>query len=355
MMDVAMKHFNRAASVLALCSAATTVSAQLPGGIERLRATPELSGRLTYQGKPIADARIAIILNDSTRPPGCASRSVVSTNDSGVFKADATWRWFSKERMAALRRGTLRHEFYLCAQLKGQKDYRALFQAPANRWDTLRLACDLDRPWLPPDLEGRQGYCSADAAVDHAYLAAPPAGSRSPDVTCNTKTAVIERLRVGPVRINGSIAELRRLCPALRDTVIKGDGWMEPQAQRALVLTIGGVPVIVHPASGIVAQITIRSRGLTTADSIGVGTRVSRLRRRKDLYVVGGNAEVLPFATAWLGEECGVGFYTTQPSPNQLPSLVSPKELRTWPDSMAVRRVIVGFCPDHGYRRFLKH
>jgi len=356
MMTLPMNHFNRARFVLAAAVLVpTALAAQLPQAPERLRATPELRGRLSANGVPVAGARIALILGDSAlKATGCRTRSAATTGDSGEFRVDATWQWFTRERSAALRRGELRDEFYLCIQLRNETTGRGLYQAPAFRWDTLHLACDLYRPWLPPDAEGRQGHCTSRAAVDHAVLAGPAAGARSPDLTCDTSSAVIERLRIGPVRVNGSVAELRRLCPSLRDTTLTAESWAEPSTSRALVLTIAGTPVIIEFSAGVVARISVRQPGLKTTDSIGVGSPFAMLRRRSELYVVTGMEP--PFALAFHGPECGNAFLV--PHPAQKPSgkivFVSEDSLRKWPRTTSVKRVIVGFCPNHNFPQFMK-
>ena len=363
MMGVTRRHFNRRIGtmvVAALTGLGAPADAQIP---ERVRVTPEIRGRLAYNGAPLAGAAVAIVVHEVGTPTGpnvCGSPAVETTNDSGSFSLGAKWRTLTSPAVRAMRRATAdsTDRFLLCVRLQNTAAFNVWFVAPAVRWDTLRLGCDYGRPYLPPDLEGREGYCVAEhAAVDHVQLAAPPAGNRSPDLRCDTTTAVIQRLRVGPVRVNGSIAELRRLCPSLRDTIVQAEGWFEPSEQRALVLTIGGTPVIVHPAAGVIAMISIRAPGLETADSVGVGTRLSRLRRLPGLRVVGGRTDIPPFAVAWTGDECGIGYYVAQPGIRRDRNdheLMSEARLRAWAGTLPVRRIVVGFCPSHKYPALLQ-
>jgi hypothetical protein len=358
MMGIATDHFNRSRVVASL--AGLLGGAVGCGEPEMGHVTPVLAGRLTNNGVPVAQAMVAVMLHGGAARPAddecSAPGGARPTSDSGNFSLRGTRRVQGREAAREERRGSVAREerFALCVRLPDAGTYRMIFEAPANRWDTLQVACDLVRPWLARDAEGREGQCVvAAAAVSHVgRLPAPPAGAASPDIVCNANTTVIERLRIGPVRVNGSIAELRRLCPSLRDTIVTGEGWLEPGEQRALVLTIRGTPVIIHPAAGVVAMISVRSSGLYSADSIGVGTPLARLRRLPDLRVVAGASDIQPFAVAWRGSECGLGYYLVQPGVRQqesAPSILSEARLRNWAGTLPVRRVVVGFCPTTRY------
>ena len=355
MMDVRVTHFNRLAFVLLpLMAQGRAAPAQLP---ERVRATPVIVGQLAEKRVPIGGARTAVVLHEvgKTVPRGgCGSPLGRRASDSGVFRHGADHVWLNAERMAALRRSApeMQHQFVVCVRLPSERRFRVIFKAPALRWDTLHLACDLGRQWLPPDREGRQGYCEAErAAIDGVQLAERLGRQGLPGITCDTTDAVIHRLRIGPVRAMGSLEQLKRLCPSLRDTTVQGEGWTEIAGrQRAMVLTIGGRPVIIHPQAGVVAQISIRTPGLRTADGIEVGSPASAMHRWQDLHSVVGATDLLPYGLAWTGGECGATFYFNQPfqPKGNAWDFATAGEMRAWPDSFRIRRIVIGACP-HWY------
>jgi hypothetical protein len=365
MMNVRHVLFNRSilGGLAVLLSACTGGEA---GQLEAGRATPVLEGRLTSNNEPVAGARIAVVLYEAGKQPpsdGCGtSISARQTDDSGAFLIPsrvgvlaALGALVQREREAS----PPNERFAVCVRLSDAPGYQKIFEGPAHRWDTLSVACDLKRAWLTPDREGRTGQCVVRHAIlDHVgRLPGPPAGSLSPDLTCNTDSAVIQPLRVGPVRVNGSVAELRRLCPSLRDTTVDGEGWMDQgYRQPVLVLTIAGTPVIIEDHSGVIASITIRTPGLVTEDSIGVGTPLARLIN-PNLYMIG-DSDLMPFAVAWHGEKCGLAYYLTQPEykagRTNPAGLLSAGVVAARSKTNIVRRVIVGFCPSPRYHDLLR-
>jgi hypothetical protein len=183
-------------------------------------------------------------------------------------------------------------------------------------------------------------------AVDGQPLGAQP--GRSPALTCDTTTTLIQPLRLGAIRINGSIPELRRLCPQLRDTLVEREDLFGTTRQMASVMEVAGEPVLIYRASGVIYQIVVQSPKFRTADSLGVGTSVRRLLDKPELSVVVSGQYQGPFVLAWHGSECGLGYSLTRPTYDRRDRVGVPipiERLRVWPAGTSVRRVIIGFCP----------
>jgi hypothetical protein len=85
---------------------------------------------------------------------------------------------------------------------------------------------------------------------------------------------------LGPIKPGLRKAELRRVCPGLRDTVWEG---AEGIPQVATLLRLGGQDLglmeWIGPDSTL-SRVLIDVRSVRTTDSVGVGTTVSQLRDR---------------------------------------------------------------------------
>jgi hypothetical protein len=211
--------------------------------------------------------------------------------------------------------------FYVCVRAADDAPFAVLLRGPARQWDTLEVACDLARAWLTRDPQGVEGRCTrTHMAVDGQRLAMRHAPS--PALSCDTTATLIEPLRLGPIRINGTISELRRLCPALRDSLVEDEGLIGAGREMASVLDV--------------------------SDSLGVGVRVRRLLDKPDLHVVVSGHYQGPYTFAWHGDECGLGYSLSRPTYDMRDRVgvrIPSERLRVWPETTSIRRVVIGFCP----------
>lgn len=321
--------------------------------VERVRDVPELSGTLTRRGAPVSGATIAVVRLDplASATPGCGAAFASTTTDSsGHFRLGAHREWVTS---AALKHASAENgRFVLCVRdpdsASTAREFRVLFRAPVQRWDSLRLSCDLGRDWLAPNPQGLEGRCVAvRSALESQSLAQLPLSS-SPALTCDTATTLIEPLRIGPLRVNGSIRELRRLCPGLRDTALHLPGLIGTQRDNGHVLDIGGAPVVIRKSSGIIWRLEVTSPRLRTRDGIGPGTPATRLLDLPGLHLVTLSQHEEPYVVAWHGDGCGLGYVLSRRTYDLERSRsrpIRPERIRAWPKSTHVRRVIVGFCP----------
>jgi hypothetical protein len=85
---------------------------------------------------------------------------------------------------------------------------------------------------------------------------------------------------LGPIRPGVSKAELRRVCPGLRDTTWEG---AEGIPQTATILRLGGKDIGLvewYGRDSVLNRVLIDVRFVRTTESIGVGTTVRELRDR---------------------------------------------------------------------------
>ena len=317
---------------------------------ERVRDTPELTGVVTQAGVPLTGAYVSLhtlAQTDSAQRVCHEDRDYVVTGKDGAFAIGARTRLAQRRDSMKTAANAGRGWFILCIQPPQANGFTLAYRAPMGLWDTLEVACDVQRAWLQPDAHGAEGRCVTQRmAVDGQVLGARP--GRTPALTCDTTSTLIHPLRLGPIRINGSIPELRRLCPQLRDTLVEREAVIGSTREMASVMRVAGEPILIYRASGVIYQIVVQSPKFRTADSLGVGTPVRRLLDKAGLNVVVAGEYQGPYVLAWHGAECGLGYSLTRPTYDMRDRVGVPipiERLRVWPASTSIRRVIIGFCP----------
>lgn len=132
---------------------------------------------------------------------------------------------------------------------------------------------------------------------------------------------------VGALRVNVPMTQLRAACDILHDTTLQRG--REGMTERRVTVILGSVATTSTVADDRVWRIEITSPRFQTRDSLGVGTTVGALRRRKATFVAG---EVASYAL--VEGHCGLSF--------QLPD--GPEEPASIPDSARVTTVLVTGC-----------
>lgn len=311
--------------------------------------TPELTGRLMRSGVPVVDASIIIGRRPVSDAPEDACRddlTTTRTDSAGSFIARAYRTWMRPENAEEAERAG--EKFELCVRPEGSSGYRLLFRGVANRWDSMILDCDLERAWLAPDDQGSAGRCVVSRfGLEGVSVAQNP--TRPAALKCDTRTALIEPKRIGPIKVSGDIDELGRLCREQpRDTMVVDHAFMgDGSAVPFMKMEIAGQTVVFKRASELVHYVMVTSPVFRTSDGFGVGTPAVRLLERPDLKLAYNFEAAEPFFLAWHGAECNIG-YAIVPVPGiRTPptGMVSTDVIREWPGMMTVNRVYVGYCP----------
>jgi hypothetical protein len=89
-------------------------------------------------------------------------------------------------------------------------------------------------------------------------------------------TAPAQRYGIGPVRLGMKAAALRAACPEARDTTWQAEG----MAEKGLVVSLGGRPVVAQMAGDSVTRVLAASPELRTPAGVGIGSTLGDLRSR---------------------------------------------------------------------------
>lgn len=176
-------------------------------------------------------------------------------------------------------------------------------------------------------------------AMQQAVQQAPPpsAPGVAPGSLGPCGAPMIDGDGLGAIRIGMDADSVKTRCTVARDTVeMRGEG----EQERVLVVAIGGDTASVEISSGRVWRVDVRTPKLRTADSLGVGTPLTKLLALKGGVqgLVGeGNLFVITQA------RCGLSF--------QLSTRAGARDwqrpqLRSLPPDTRVTRVLVIGCPE---------
>jgi len=176
-------------------------------------------------------------------------------------------------------------------------------------------------------------------AVQQAVRSAPPpaAPGVAPGTPGPCGAPIIDGDGLGAIRIGMDADSVKAHCTVARDTVeVRSEG----QAERILVVALGGDTASVEIDSGRVWRIGIRTPKLRTADSLGVGTRLSTLLALKGgVQGLVGEGHMFLIAEA----RCGLSFELSAPA---APGDWQRARMRSLPATTAVTRVLVIGCPE---------
>lgn len=140
---------------------------------------------------------------------------------------------------------------------------------------------------------------------------------------------------VGPLRIGGTVAQVRARCPMARDTTVPGP---EGQPSHRIAVVMGGERVEGEVRNDRVWRVPVTSTRLRTADGLGVGTPLARLLELRDVRpAMGEGLYVLSPA------HCGLSFQLRNPG-GSLPPATTVEQLRGLPATTVVSRVLVTGC-----------
>ncbi len=150
--------------------------------------------------------------------------------------------------------------------------------------------------------------------------------------------AVVTDSGLGVLSIGLTVTEVKQRCRVLRDTL--RNNWDYAEAQRALSVVVGADTVIAWAPSGTVSLIDISSPSLRTRESLGVGTRLRTLLRRRG--VTGATGEASTYAS--LASHCGLAFVLSGGGRQEDGAEYTAAEMRTWPASITVTKVQIFGC-----------
>jgi hypothetical protein len=149
---------------------------------------------------------------------------------------------------------------------------------------------------------------------------------------------------IGAFKIGRSVDSLRNDCLVVQDTTILGE---EALPEHVIAVAIGSDIIAATVDSGHVWRITIEAPNLRTADSLGVGSRLSDLLRDTD--AVGAEGEGVLYVQ--LPSHCGLSFRLAYDVPDrEHRENWSRRDLRRLPSTSKVQEVLITGCGGKGGR-----
>jgi hypothetical protein len=202
-------------------------------------------------------------------------------------------------------------------------------------------AADQYREALKLDAHDRLSWQGLNQALlaagrDSEVKALIPVAAEQQQPTCNTsRFAALTDEGIGALRISRAVSDIRNVCRVVRDTVVEDT---EGNPQRELIVSLGQDTVVAEIVNDRVWRLSIRSGGIRTSDSLGVGTRVSTIRRFPKVRVAMGEGGVY----AMIPAHCGLSFQLA--ANPEARAGTKRDDLRSYSDTASVVRVLVFGC-----------
>lgn len=170
----------------------------------------------------------------------------------------------------------------------------------------------------PPRAEGRAATANAEGE----------------ELPCTSgKEPMLTGAAVGGIAIRDDAEDVRRRCPVVGDTTLM----LEGEPQPAMRIALGGDTIVAEVVEGRIWRIRVTSPGLTTSDSLHVGTPVRRLAALPGAALAFGEGQFIVSPA-----HCGLSFGI-----EGLPFRTRPwttAELATMPDRVRVGTILVTGC-----------
>ena len=181
---------------------------------------------------------------------------------------------------------------------------------------------------------GRESARSGDTTRGSGDSTAPSAGAvttaqRDCGLSSNSGVGSITPDGLGRLRVGEEISGVRAACTIVHDTVIPGP---EGTRERRVAVALGADTVQMIVDGERIWRIEVATPRFRTADSLGVGSLATQLKRGRGHVATGeGNVAVVR------DDHCGLSFFVRGASPTA-----------TWatiPSSASVYRVLIYGCP----------
>ena len=190
------------------------------------------------------------------------------------------------------------------------------------------------------DKEPAPASPSSSAATSAAPTAVPPTSSASAGAggeksSCGEE--VLGEEGIGELRIGASVESVRQKCNVVRDTTALG---AEAMPARKLTVALSRDTVEAEIVNGRVWRIVVDSPRLRTADALGVGTSIGRLRQLKNPRGMTGEGQFFVESP----DHCGMSFRLSNAGPRAQRGDLDRAGLFRLPERAAVAEVLIFGC-----------
>lgn len=175
---------------------------------------------------------------------------------------------------------------------------------------------------------------SSSSPTDSSPAPAAPSSSRQKS-SCGEE--VLGEEGIGELRIGATVESVSQKCNVLRDTTAIG---AEGMPARKLTVALSRETVEAEIVNGRVWRIAVDSPRLKTADGLGVGTSIRRLRQLKNPRLMTGEGQLFVASP----EHCGMSFHLANVGPDALRGNMDRTGLARLPDSTVVSEVLIFGC-----------
>jgi hypothetical protein len=174
-----------------------------------------------------------------------------------------------------------------------------------------------------------------DSAPPSVSPSTTPATSASgPKFACGAE--VLGEEGIGELRIGATVEAVRERCNVVRDTTAPG---AEGMPARKLAVALSRDTVEAEIVDGRVWRIAVGSPRLRTADALGVGTSIGRLRQLKEPRGMMGEGQFFVASP----QHCGMSFRIANAGPRARGGMDQAGLFRL-PDTAAVAEILIFGC-----------
>jgi hypothetical protein len=188
------------------------------------------------------------------------------------------------------------------------------------------LAC------APGRRDAAQGSPDSHAA---APLEAQPADAGEAASSCASR--IITGAGIGALRVGATVDSVRASCAVIHDSVeIRAEG----MPARIIDVALGADTIEAEVVDGRIWRITIDRPGLTTADSLRVGSPLSRLLEHHGAHGAVGEGKLFVL----LPDRCGLSFRLAARPGDVARSSYDESGLRALPSTIVVDQLLITGC-----------
>lgn len=170
-----------------------------------------------------------------------------------------------------------------------------------------------------------------------ATSSSSPAASSASGQTSSCGAEVIGEEGIGELRIGATVESVRQKCNVVRDTTVTG---AEGMPARKLTVALSRDTVEAEIVDARVWRIAIDSPRLRTADALGVGTSIGRLRQLKNPRGMMGEGNFFVASP----QHCGMSFRLSNAGPLAKRGDLDRAGLFRLPETAAVSEVLIFAC-----------
>lgn len=195
------------------------------------------------------------------------------------------------------------------------------------------LGCAADKDPAPASTSSAAATSSASTAAPSTSPAAT--GASGQKSSCGEE--VLGEEGIGELRIGATVESVRQKCNVIRDTTAIG---AEGMPARKLTVALSRDTVEAEIVNGRVWRIAVDSPRLRTADALGVGTSIGRLRQLKNPRGMTGEGQFFVASP----DHCGMSFRLSNAGPRAQRGDLDRAGLFRLPEMAVVSEVLIFGC-----------